>query len=136
MRRGARKSGSLRARLLRWLLLPLGALWVVDAIHTFLTVRSAINAAYDRSLYASVLAISERITLTGTMPTVDIPPLALEVLDTASQERLSTGWGSGPRQRGDLPHRLPRPAPTPGAERERRLLRSELGRRENLVNRM
>ncbi len=82
------KSGSLRARLLRWLLLPLGALWAVDAVHTFLTVRTAINAAYDRSLYASALAISERVTLVGTVPTVDIPPLALEVLDTASQERL------------------------------------------------
>jgi two-component system sensor histidine kinase TctE len=82
------KSGSLRARLLWWLLLPLGVLWVVDAVHTFLTVRAAINAAYDRSLFASALAISERVTLTGTTPTVDIPPLALEVLDTASQERL------------------------------------------------
>jgi two-component system sensor histidine kinase TctE len=80
--------GSLRAKLLRWLLLPLGVLWLVDGVHTFLTVRAAINAAYDRSLYASVLAISERVTLTGAEPTVDIPPLALEVLDTASQERL------------------------------------------------
>lgn len=80
--------GSLRARLLRWLLFPLGALWLVDAVHTFLTVQAAINAAYDRSLYASALAISERVTLTGTAPSVDIPPLALEVLDTASQERL------------------------------------------------
>jgi two-component system sensor histidine kinase TctE len=60
----------------------------VDAAHTFLTVRAAINAAYDRSLFASALAISERVTLIGTLPTVDIPPLALEVLDTASQERL------------------------------------------------
>lgn len=79
---------SLRARLLRWLLIPLGVLWAFDAVHTFLTVRAAINAAYDRALYASALAISERVTLTGTTPTVDIPPLALEVLDTASQERL------------------------------------------------
>ena len=79
---------TLRGRLLKWLLLPLGALWAVDAVHTFLTVRAAINAAYDRALYASALAISERVTLTGTFPEVDIPPLALEVLDTASQERL------------------------------------------------
>jgi two-component system sensor histidine kinase TctE len=50
------KSGSLRARLLWWLLLPLGVLWVLDAVHTFLTVRAAINAAYDRSLFASALA--------------------------------------------------------------------------------
>jgi two-component system sensor histidine kinase TctE len=81
-------TGSLRARLLRWLLIPLGVLWLVDAAHTFLTVRASINAAYDRSLYASALAISERVTLGPATPSVDIPPLALEVLDTASQERL------------------------------------------------
>jgi two-component system sensor histidine kinase TctE len=81
-------TGSLRARLLRWLLIPLGVLWVLDAVHTFLTVRASINAAYDRSLYASALAISERVTLGPSTPAVDIPPLALEVLDTASQERL------------------------------------------------
>lgn len=79
---------SLRGQLLRWLLLPLGALWIAAAVHTFLSVRGAINAAYDRSLYASALAISERITLAEAGPAVDIPPLALEVLDTASQERL------------------------------------------------
>lgn len=79
---------TLRAQLLGFLLVPLGLLWVVDALHTFFTVRSAINAAYDRALYASALAISERVTLAGTTPLVDIPPIALEVLDTASQERL------------------------------------------------
>lgn len=79
---------TLRAQLLGYLLVPLGLLWIVDALHTFFTVRSAINAAYDRALYASALAISERVTLAGTTPAVDIPPIALEVLDTASQERL------------------------------------------------
>lgn len=79
---------TLRAQLLGRLLVPLGLLWIADALHTFFTVRSAINAAYDRALYASALAISERVTLAGTTPTVDIPPIALEVLDTASQERL------------------------------------------------
>ncbi|HSD21828.1 MAG TPA: sensor histidine kinase [Anaeromyxobacter sp.] len=79
---------TLREQLLWYLLVPLGVLWALDAVHTFLTVRSAINAAYDRSLYASALAISERVTLSGTTPVVDIPPVALEVLDTASQERL------------------------------------------------
>ncbi len=79
---------TLRAQLLGYLLVPLVLLWLVDALHTFFTVRSAINAAYDRALYASALAISERVTLAGTAPAVDIPPIALEVLDTASQERL------------------------------------------------
>lgn len=79
---------SLRGQLLRWLLIPLGVLSIAAAVHNFLAVRGAINAAYDRSLYASVLAISERITLGADGPSVDIPPLALEVLDTSSQERL------------------------------------------------
>jgi len=96
------KPGSLRAQLLRWLLLPLGALWVVDAVHTFLTVRAAINAAYDRSLHASALAISERVTLAGSTPLVDIPSLALEVLDTASQERLFYRVGYRPGQGPDV----------------------------------
>jgi two-component system sensor histidine kinase TctE len=82
------KDRTLRAQLLGYLLVPLGLLWVIDALHTFYTVRSAINAAYDRALYASALAISERVTLAGATPLVDIPPVALEVLDTASQERL------------------------------------------------
>ena len=81
-------SRTLRAQLLWYLLVPLGLLWAADALHTFLTVRAVINSAYDRALYASALAISERVTLSGTTPVVDIPPLALEVLDTASQERL------------------------------------------------
>ena len=37
-------TGSLRARLLRWLLIPLGVLWVLDAAHTFLTVRASSSA--------------------------------------------------------------------------------------------
>lgn len=81
-------SRTLREQLLWSLLVPLAALWTLDALHTFFTVRSAINAAYDRALYASGLAISERVTLSGATPVVDIPPVALEVLDTASQERL------------------------------------------------
>ena len=59
---------TLRAQLLGYLLVPLGLLCIVDALHTFFTVRSAINAAYDRALYASALAISERVTLAGTTP--------------------------------------------------------------------
>lgn len=80
---------SLRSQLLQWLLVPLGLLWALDATWTFFTVRGIVNAAYDRSLYASVLAISERVTLSGNAtPVVDIPPVALEVLDSATQERI------------------------------------------------
>jgi two-component system sensor histidine kinase TctE len=82
------RRASLRGRLLRWLLLPLCAVWVVDGAHTLIAVRDAMNDAYDRALYASALAISERVVLSDGGPAVDVPPLAFEVLDTASQERL------------------------------------------------
>ncbi len=81
-------ASSLRAKLLRWLLLPLGLLWFADAAGTYLATRRMVNAAYDRSLYAAVLAIAENITLVEGRPVVDIPPLALEVLDTEAQDRI------------------------------------------------
>jgi two-component system sensor histidine kinase TctE len=87
-------------------------------VHSFLSVRGAINAAYDRSLYASALAISERITLAESGPAVDIPPLALEVLDTASQERLfyRVGYHRGADTDAFITGYadLPRPSPAAG----------------------
>jgi two-component system sensor histidine kinase TctE len=79
---------TLRSKLLRWLLAPLATLGVVNSIHTHVAVRRAMNAAYDRSLYASALAISEHVTLGGNGPFVDLPPVALEMLDTGDQERI------------------------------------------------
>src|SRR5207237_9698956 len=55
------------------------------------TVRRAINSAYDRTLYASALAISEHVMLVGGGPTVDLPPVALEMLDTGDQDRVFYG---------------------------------------------
>lgn len=108
---------SLRSQLLRWLFIPLGVLWAADAVWTFFTVRNIINAAYDRSLYAALLAISERVTLSGTTPVVDVPPVALEVLDTATQERIF--YRVAYRFEGGVEEfltgypDLPRPPPTP-----------------------
>lgn len=81
-------ASSLRAKLLRWLLVPLGLLWLADAFGTYLSTRRTVDAAWDRSLYASVLAIAEHITLVDGRPVVDMPPLALEVLDTEAQDRI------------------------------------------------
>jgi two-component system, OmpR family, sensor histidine kinase TctE len=93
-------ASSLRAKLLRWLLVPLGILWLGDAVGTYLATRRAVNSAYDRSLYASLLSISEHVKLVGGWPLVDIPPVALEVLDTEAQDRIfykvSFRIGDGP----------------------------------------
>jgi two-component system sensor histidine kinase TctE len=79
---------TLRSQLLLWLLVPLVAIWAVDAVLTHRTVEQAMNAMYDRSLYASALAISEHIAFTDGRLVVDLPPVAFEMLDTPDQERI------------------------------------------------
>lgn len=79
---------SLRYQLLLWLLLPLGALCLLGAALSRLTVRGAIDAAYDKSLHAAALAISEHLRMDGQRPQVDLPPVALEMLDTVDQDRV------------------------------------------------
>jgi two-component system sensor histidine kinase TctE len=91
---------SLRARLLAWVLLPILAVWTADAVLTYDGVKRSINVGYDRMLSASALAISEHVTLGAGEPIVDLPPIALEMLDTGDQERVfyrvSYRVGAGP----------------------------------------
>jgi two-component system sensor histidine kinase TctE len=79
---------TLRRKLLKWLLVPLGVLWSLDAASTWARTRTTVNASFDRALHASALAIAERVTLEEGAPAVEIPPVALEVLDTEDQDRL------------------------------------------------
>ena len=79
---------SLRYQLLRWLLIPLGALCIVGVFLARFTVQGAINAAYDKSLHAAALEISEHLRMVGARPEVDLPPVALEMLDTTDQDRI------------------------------------------------
>ena len=79
---------SLRSQLLVWLLIPLGLLMIVGALLARLTVQRGVDSAYDKSLHAAALAISEHLRMSGSRPVVDIPPVALEMLDTEDQDRL------------------------------------------------
>jgi two-component system, OmpR family, sensor histidine kinase TctE len=79
---------SLRSQLLLWLLIPLAGLCLVGATLARLTVRGAIDAANDKALHAAALAISEHLRMEGQRPEVDIPPVALEMLDTVDQDRV------------------------------------------------
>lgn len=78
----------LRSQLLRWLLIPLGALCLVGALLARLTIQKAIDAAYDKSLSAAALTISDHLRIAGGRPEVDLPPAALEMLDTEDQDRV------------------------------------------------
>ena len=82
---------TLRRQLLRWLLVPLGALWALEAASTSSRTRATVNTSFDRALHASALAISERVTMEEGVPTVEIPPVALEVLDTEDHDRIFYG---------------------------------------------
>src|SRR5205807_8267438 len=90
----------LRSLLLRWLLIPLGALCIVGALLARLTIQKAIDAAYDKSLSAAALDISEHLRMAREKPEVDLPPAALEMLDTEDQDRVfySVGYRT-PEQR-------------------------------------
>jgi two-component system sensor histidine kinase TctE len=90
----------LRSLLLRWLLIPLGALCIVGALLARLTIQKAIDAAYDKSLSAAALDISEHLRMARDKPEVDLPPAALEMLDTEDQDRVfySVGYRT-PEQR-------------------------------------
>lgn len=87
---------SLRQHLLRALLVPLGALSVFGAVAGYFTVRNAIDAANDKTLAAAALAISEHLRMAGPRPEVDLPPVALEMLDTVDQDRIfyAISWRS------------------------------------------
>ena len=87
---------SLRAQLLWWLLVPLGLLCLAGATAAWFTVRNAIYAAYDKTLAAAALDIADHLRMVGTRPEVDLPPVALEMLDTVDQDRVfySVSWRS------------------------------------------
>jgi two-component system sensor histidine kinase TctE len=51
-------------------------------------VRNAIYVAYDKALAAAALEISEHLRMVGPSPEVDLPPVALEMLDTVDQDRV------------------------------------------------
>src|SRR5262249_58474381 len=81
-------TASLRDQLLRWVLIPLGIVCLVYAVITQITVERTMNSTYDHSLYASARAVSEQVAFAGGELIVDLPPVALEMLDTRDQERI------------------------------------------------
>src|SRR5258706_9556504 len=79
---------SLRDQLLRWLLAPLLILWAVNVWYSYSRVIQQINAAYDRTLLGSALAIAEQTRVTAGEVSVDVPYAALQMLETGSQDRI------------------------------------------------
>lgn len=85
----AEGSGSIRRRLLIWLLAALVTLGVVALFDTWREAVTTANEVSDRVLAGSALAIAERVVVSeyGTLE-VDIPYVALEMLTSAAQDRV------------------------------------------------
>lgn len=82
------RNGSLRRRLVIWLLIPL----LVISSLMLLEVRSnavhSTNQAFDRALLSSALAIADRVVLIGGKIEVDVPYVALEMLTSSAEDRV------------------------------------------------
>ncbi len=80
--------GSLRGQLLRWLLLPLVVLEIINTISVYYNAVDAADMAYDRSLLASTRALAERVTVEDGKVVVDVPYVALDSFETDTLGRI------------------------------------------------
>lgn len=76
------KAGSLSRQLSFWLLLPLLGLLALDAWLTYSRAMTAANAAFDRTLGASLKAMRDGVRLRDGHFAIDLPYLALEILES------------------------------------------------------
>jgi len=80
---------SLRRRLMLNMLLPAAALAAALGGGGWLMIRNVVEAAHDRLLDGSVLAIAERLTVDeDNEVTVDLPPVALGMLESQAHDSI------------------------------------------------
>ena len=87
LRRPARL-GSLRAQLLRWLIVPLVLLVAINAVSLYRDALDAADVAYDRSLLASTRALAERVSIRAGHVVADVPYVALDSFETDTLGRI------------------------------------------------
>lgn len=100
-------SGSLRRRLVLWLLVSMAGLSALILADVFYTAQETADRVYDRVLRGSGLAIAERVVVAenGRLE-VDVPYVALEMLTSAAQDRVYyrvESNGASVTGYGDLP---------------------------------
>jgi two-component system sensor histidine kinase TctE len=71
---------SLRAQLLRWLILPLAALFAAGALAAYVSAVRLATDAYDKALLDPALAIADRLRAGADRVELDMPPGLLEAL--------------------------------------------------------
>ncbi|WP_395401206.1 sensor histidine kinase [Pseudoduganella sp. UC29_106] len=80
--------GSLRGELLRWLLLPLILLEILNTVSVYRNAVDAADQAYDRSLLASTRALAERVSVVDGHVVADVPYVALDSFETDTLGRI------------------------------------------------
>ncbi|WP_257626090.1 sensor histidine kinase [Janthinobacterium sp. NKUCC06_STL] len=83
-----RPLGSLRSQLLRWLLIPLVMLVLLDAVFVYRNALDAADMAYDRSLLASTRALAERVSIVNGKVVAEVPYVALDSFETDTLGRI------------------------------------------------
>lgn len=83
-----KRLSSLRLQLLLWLLLPLGLLLLINAFFSHRTADLTANRAYDSLLIASADTIADQVMVRDGALTVDLPYVALQLLESDLQERI------------------------------------------------
>jgi two-component system sensor histidine kinase TctE len=94
---------SLRARLLWWVLLPLGAFMLVAGVMAYDAARKTADLLQDNALLASARTIGEDVEWINGELTANLPPAALEIFESpyqdhvfykvvAGADRLLSGW--------------------------------------------
>lgn len=79
---------SLRRQLLLWLLIPLALLLAINAFFSKRTADQTANQAFDSLLVASADTIADQVTAHGGVVTVDLPYVALQLLESNLHERI------------------------------------------------
>jgi len=80
--------GSLRRQLLRWLLIPLALLVVLNSVSVYHNALDAADQAYDRSLLASTRALAERVSIKDGKVVAEVPYVALDSFETDTLGRI------------------------------------------------
>lgn len=83
-----RKTRTLRRQLVAWLAGPLLVLWSVSAVVDYDIAKRFVNFAYDRALLEAALDIGRQVKVIDDRIYVDLPDIALQMLQTRESDRL------------------------------------------------
>jgi len=81
-----KRAPSLRRALLVNLLVPTGALAIAFGLAGLVLINETIESAYDRVLDGSARAIAERVAVEDGQVSVDLPQVALGMLETRAND--------------------------------------------------